>query len=116
MELFRHLRQRNWPTIFGYGLFAGTMAVGYYYNLTFVQIGLHDLGTRLVGMSEQRVATAMAYLALLTCAAALAFGLVMRRLGWSRHLVVKLRLAAGIVAFQTILTAVAGLIRAEDVL
>lgn len=50
--------------IFGVGLFVGMMAAGYYYNLTFVQIGLEDFGTRILGLSASSVARDMALLAL----------------------------------------------------
>lgn len=46
MDRFRHLEERNRPVISGYFFFTGMMATGYFYNLTFVQLGLHDLGAR----------------------------------------------------------------------
>ncbi len=67
MELFRYIRQRKWGTVLGYGFFVGMMAVGYYYNLTFVQLGLVNLGEHVIGMPDQRVALSMALLALVTC-------------------------------------------------
>ena len=36
------------------------MSAGYYYNLTFVQLGLVDLGTRRVGMTGGQVSVVMA--------------------------------------------------------
>ena len=42
----------NLPRLFGFLLFVGMMAAGYYYNLTFVQLGLDDFGTRWLGLSE----------------------------------------------------------------
>jgi MFS family permease len=107
------MRKHNWPTLLGYGLFIGMMAVGYYYNVTFIQLGLTDLGGRVIGMSEVRLAMAMAVLALITCMVALAFGLWMRRQAWSTSLVMKLRLAFLVVMLQTILTAVAPSISSE---
>jgi hypothetical protein len=44
MELFHYIKQRSWTTVAGYLLFVGMMATGYYYNVTFVQLGLVDLG------------------------------------------------------------------------
>lgn len=114
MDLFRHLHERNWTTLFGYLLFVGMMAAGYYYNLTFVQLGLFDLGERLVGMGEREVARSMAYLALITCATALLFGWMMLGRGWSRNFILKLRVAFGVVLVQTVLTAVAQYIRTEQ--
>jgi MFS family permease len=80
------------------------MATGYYYNLTFVQFGLLDLGTRVIGMSEQRVAAHMAILALITSIIAITFGLLMMKTGWSKQFITKLRLAFGVVLVQTALT------------
>lgn len=113
MELLRYARARDWAAVFGYVLFVGMMAVGYYYNITFVQLGLVDLGTRVVGMTEQGVAMAMAYLALLTTVIALASGVWMTKRGWSARFVAKLRLAFAVVVAQAVLTAVAPMIRTE---
>jgi len=113
LELICCMNVRRWITLFGYLLFIGMMVTGYYYNLTFVQFGLLDLGTRLIGLSEQRVALHMAALALLTCAIALGFGFLMQRRGWGREFRLKLRLAFGVVSIQTILTGLAPFIRNE---
>ncbi len=107
MDFYGYVRARNWPVVAGYGLFIGMMAVGYYYNVTFVQLGLVDLGVRVLGMSRQAVAAQMAVLALVTCVVALSFGVGMQRWGWSTQLPRKLQLALGVVAVQTGLTAVA---------
>lgn len=107
MELTRYLRARNWPVAAGYGLFVGMMAIGYCYNVTFVQLGLVDLGMRVLGMSRQAVAAQMAVLALITCVTALAVGVGMQRRGWNTQLLRKLQLALGVVLVQTGLTAVA---------
>ena len=114
MELVRYIKQGSWPTVLGYLLFIGMMATGYYYNITFVQLGLTDLGERLIGLSEASVATQMAFLALMTCAIALAFGYIMKKLGWSARFRVKLRLAFLVVALQTILTLIAPLVKSES--
>lgn len=100
-------RLRAWPTAFGYALFIGMMTVGYYYNVTFVQLGLSDLGGRLIGMDERQVAGSMALMAVLTSLAALGTGWLMQRRGWSAQFITKLRLAFGVVLCQTLLTAVA---------
>jgi MFS family permease len=107
MRLFGYVRERDWPALFGYFFFVAMMTGGYFYNLTFVQLGLHDLGVRVIGMSESAVATNMAYLALITCITALAFGASMQRLGWGRRFVLKLRVAFAAVLVQALLTAVA---------
>ncbi len=113
MELTRYIKNKDWPPLLGYGLFIGMMATGYYYNLTFVQFGLLDLGTRLVGMTRQQVSMNMAYLALITSVTAIVFGLWMMRRGWSRDFRFKLRCAFAVVLAQTILTALAPVIRSE---
>ncbi len=110
MELTRYLQARNWPVAAGYALFIGMMAVGYFYNVVFVQLGLVDLGVRVLGMSRQAVAAQMAVLALLTCVVALGFGLGMQHWGWSTRLHRKLQLALAVVVVQTGLTAVAPLV------
>jgi MFS family permease len=98
------IQQRHPIPIFGYMLFIGMMAVGYYYNLTFVQLGLVDLGERNLGLSPTQTARDMALLALITCLVALAFGRWMKIRGWSQQFLVKLRLAFWVVAAQTLLT------------
>ncbi|MDA8218497.1 MAG: hypothetical protein M0Z94_12860 [Dehalococcoidales bacterium] len=116
MHSLRYLLQPcHRPVVFGYLFFIGMMAVGYYYNLTFVQFGLLDLGTRVIGLSEEGVATNMAFLALLTTIIAIAVGVAMQRLGWSQRFLVKLRLAFGVVLVQTVLTAAAPFVRSEPV-
>jgi MFS family permease len=107
MDFWLYLRARNWPVVTGYLLFIGMMAVGYFYNVTFVQLGLKDLGERVLALSPAAVARHMALLALLTCVVVLTVGWGMQRRRWSRQLLGKLQLAAGVVLVQTGLTAVA---------
>ncbi|MBN2472050.1 MAG: MFS transporter [Anaerolineae bacterium] len=114
MELLRHIKARHWPTVFGYGLFIGMMAAGYYYNITFIQLGLVDLGTRVIGMSKAAVAGSMAWLALITCLVGLLFGLLMQWRGWGMRFVLRLRLAFAVIAAQTLLTALAPALRTEE--
>jgi MFS family permease len=111
MQFTRHLRERRWTTVFGYLLFVALMVAGYYYNITFVQLGLLDLGTRLVGMSETAVSTWMAALALATLVVAVATGVVMDRRGWSTAFRTKLRILFGVVGVQFLLTLIAPHIR-----
>ena len=111
MLLFEHVRERRWTTVFGYVLFVALMVAGYYYNITFVQLGLIDLGTRLVGMTETAVSAWMAALALCTLVVAVATGVTMDRRGWSTDLRAKLRLLLGVVCVQFVLTLVAPGIR-----
>ncbi len=107
------LKSRNFPAIFGYMLFIGMMASGYYYNLTFVQLGLEDFGTRLLGLSASAVAHDMALLALLTCLIAIAFGWWMQKQGWGRRFQLKLQISFGVVLAQTVLTLICPLVTTE---
>ncbi len=107
MKLFQLLRHRQWVPVLGYLMYVGALAAGYYYNLTFVQLGLVDLGTRVIGLSHREVSSIMAVLALVTLLVAVVAGLVMDRRGWSASLRVKLRLMVAIVGAQLILTAAA---------
>jgi hypothetical protein len=111
VKLFGYLRARQWIPVTGYVFYVAALTAGYYYNLTFVQLGLVDLGTRLVGMSRQDVSVAMAVLALVTLVVALATGVVLDRLGWGTDLRVKIRLLLAVVALQLVLTLVAPAIR-----
>ena len=113
MIFFSHVRQRNWPTILGYLLFIGMMAMGYYYNVTFIQLGLIDLGERRLGLSEPAVAAYMAALALVTCVIALATGYLLQRRLQLRSLRTRLRLVFAVVIVQTALTAVATLVNGQ---
>jgi MFS family permease len=111
MEFVRHVREGRWTTAFGYVLFVALMVAGYYYNITFVQLGLIDLGTRLVGLSETAVSAWMAVLALSTLVVAVATGVAMDRGGWNTALRTKLRVLFGVVCLQLALTLVAPGIR-----
>jgi MFS family permease len=111
MEFVRHVRDGRWTTAFGYVLFVALMVAGYYYNITFVQLGLIDLGTRLVGLSETAVSVWMAVLALGTLVVAVATGVTMDRRGWNTALRTKLRVLFGVVCLQLALTLVAPGIR-----
>jgi MFS family permease len=111
MGLAASVRERRVTPLLGTALFVVLMVAGYYYNITFVQLGLIDLGTRLVGMSETVVSGWMAALALCTLVVAVATGMTMDRRGWSRSLRTKLRLLLGVVILQFALTLVAPAIR-----
>lgn len=88
----------------GYGAYVAVMAAGYYYNLTFVQLGLIDLGTRRVGLGTSTVSRAMAGFAVAALVVAVITGRTMDRRGWGASLPVKLRLLFAVVATQTVLT------------
>lgn len=91
----------------GYAFYIAVMAAGYYYNLTFVQLGLIDLGTRRVGLSSGRVSAVMAGLALGALIVAVVTGRLMDLRGWSTRLKVKLKILSLVLVAQTTLTAVA---------
>lgn len=95
-----------WIALAGVGLFVSTMATGYYYNITFVQLGLLDLGTNHIGLTEPHVTWLLAIFALVTFMASGLTALLMGRFGWTRRMRVKLRLAAMVALFQTALTLV----------
>jgi MFS family permease len=111
MQVVSHLRARRWPTLFGYLLFVSVLAAGYYYNLTFVQLGLIDLGTRLVGLTRVQVSIGMAALALVAFLTAIAVGTALDRYGMSTDLEAKLRLLWAVVLVQLLLTLVAPTLR-----
>jgi len=111
MRFVDHVRAGEWSTVLGYLLFVALMTAGYYYNVTFVQLGLIDLGTRLVGMSNTAVSAWMAALALSTFVVAVVAGVTMDRRGWSTDLRTKLKLLFGVLVVQFVLTAAAPHIR-----
>ena len=97
----------------GIAVFVAFMSAGYAYNVTFVQLGVTDLGRRLVGLGDAQVAGAMALLAVVTAAVAVVVGVWMGRAGIGRDLVRKLRIATVVVAGQTVLTVAAPLVASE---
>lgn len=105
MELTDYVRDGEWATVFGYVLFVALMAAGYYYNVTFVQLGVLDLGTRLVGLSRAATAAGMGALALLVAVVAVAVGVALDRR--RADLYAKLRLLLAVVVLQLVLTPVA---------
>jgi MFS family permease len=104
VETLSYLRQRRWAPVVGVGLFVSMMTVGYYYNVTFVQLGLLDLGTTHLLLPAEDVVRLMAVFAVVTCVASLTAGLAMTRLGWCTGLRAKLSIAAGVVIVQFGLT------------
>jgi MFS family permease len=93
--------------LLGYLAYIGLLTAGYYYNLTFVQLGIIDLGTRGVGLDRGQVSVAMGGLALTAFVVAVATGMLMDRKGWNVDLRLKLQFVFGVVALQTALTVVA---------
>ncbi len=104
----------NFTKLFGQSFFIGMMAAGYFYNVTFIQLGLTDLGRRVVGMNELQVAEGMGLLALLALVIALAFGYAMQKSGHSTNFLLKLRILFGVVLAQTLLTGAAALVHSAS--
>jgi len=97
----------RWHVAAGYGLYTAILTAGYYYNLTFVQLGLIDLGERRVGLPGTTVSMTMGGLALGALAVALLMGWTMDRRGWGGALRVKLRILFAVVVVQAALTVAA---------
>lgn len=116
VELVRIVRRRDWSAVFGYVLFIGAMAGGYFFNLTFVQLGLVDLGGRVIGLPPSQVATQLSVLAALTLVTALGTGFLMHRRGWSARFLIKLRLLFAAVIVLTALTAAIPLVDSANAL
>ena len=106
------LRDRS-VLIVGYCVYVTLLSAGYYYNLTFVQLGMIDIGVRRVEMSKGAVSAAMAAFALAAFVVAAVSGWVMDRKGWSSDLRIKLRALFGVVATQTVLTLTAVRVQSE---
>jgi len=104
MMWIRWVKEGRWDSVLGFFFFVGMMAVGYYYNITFVQLGLVDLGERLLGLSESTLALDMALMALLTTLTAVGFGFYMKRSSWGTDFRVKLRWVFAVILIQTVLT------------
>lgn len=68
------VRRRDLPVLAATSVVVGALAVGYWYNVSFVQLGLVDLGRRVLGLPAPAVAARLAGLALVTTAVALAVG------------------------------------------
>lgn len=104
---------RPWLRPLGYVLYVGLMTAGYYYNLTFVQLGVIDVGTEQVGMDRGAVAAVMGGLAVLALTTAVGTGVAVDR--WRWDLRGKLRVLFAVVAAQTIFTVAAPAIEAPPV-
>ncbi len=107
MKLVEYVREGQWIPLTGYLFYVAALTAGYYYNLTFVQLGLTDLGTREIGLPAEDVSVVMAVLAFLTLVVAVVSGITMDKKGWSTDLYVKFRLLFFIILVQLILTVAA---------
>ncbi|HEX6256020.1 MAG TPA: hypothetical protein VFZ70_09435 [Euzebyales bacterium] len=110
LRLLHLITQRRWVPVAGYVGYIALLTAGYYYNLTFVQLGLIDLGSNRLGMPAHSVSHVMAVLALVALAAAIVAGVLMDRRGWSSDLRTKLRLLTVVIAVQLTLTTAAPLL------
>jgi hypothetical protein len=91
-------------------LFVGMMALGYYYNVTFVQIGLTDLGRTPLGPGARRGRTVMAVLALVTSLVASSSGCGSAAAAGAATSCCCCGSRAGVVVVQTVLTALTPLV------
>jgi len=114
LRLVDLIADREWVPIAGYAFYVALLTAGYYYNLTFVQLGLIDLGSNRLGMTRSSVSLVMAVLALVALAVSVAGGVAMDRRGWSRDLRVKLRGLTAVAAVQLALTVLAPLLRTPE--
>ena len=94
----------EWDTAAGVGVYVSVLTAAYYYNLTFIQLGLTEFGPEEVGLSMESVAAAMGLLAVATLAVTLVSGRLMDRYGWGRNLPLKYRVLFGILLLQSVLT------------
>lgn len=98
--------------LFGLCLFVGMLSVGYYYNLTFIQLGLADLGKPRLHMGEAVVAAHMAVIVVLTCVTAVGFsGWLSRR---AAGFIDKLHMAFVVILIQALLTPIAQHLRSGE--
>lgn len=96
------LRRRQWSAAAGYVLCTGVLAGGYYYNLTFVQLGLIDLAVNRIGMSGIALSSTMALFAFGALATSLVSGRAFDRT--RAPLRRQMQILTIIVALQTALT------------
>jgi MFS family permease len=101
---------QRWMVAAGYLFYVAVLAAGYYYNLTFVQLGIIDLGTRLVGLTASQVSVVMAGFAVAALVVAVATGRMMDSTRWNSDLRVKLRILFFVIAGQTLLTVTSPLV------
>ena len=80
------------------------LTAAYYYNLTFVQLGLTDLGLEQLGLSPELVGVGMGVLALVTLGTTVLSGYLMDRFGLGAAVQAKFRVLFGIVFLQLLVT------------
>jgi hypothetical protein len=84
-----------------FGVYVSILTAAYYYNITFVQLGVTGAGEERLGLSMELVAVAMGLLAVATLTTTLVSGYLMDRLGWGRDMQVKFRVLFGVLFLQT---------------
>lgn len=104
MQLTAFVRARQWHPLLGYLLYIVSLTAGYYYTLSFVQLGLTDLALRRLDLSPTAVAVTLGGFAVFTAGTAICTGVVMDRRGWGTNLYVKFRILFLALAGQLVLT------------
>ncbi|WP_299235636.1 MFS transporter [Natronomonas sp.] len=91
-----------------FGVYVVVLTAAYYYNLTFVQLGLTDIGVERVGLSPGALAAAMGTLAVATLSVTLVAGSLLDRLGPAVGVRFKFRVLFGVIAAQIAATRAVG--------
>jgi len=94
----------------GVALYVAILAASYYYNLTFIQLGLTSFGPEQLGLSAAQVAAAMGLLAVAALAVTLVTGHLVDRFGWGRERLLKYRVLFGVLFLQLVLTVALGVV------
>jgi MFS family permease len=91
-------------TTLGFVVYVAILTAAYYYSLTFVQLGLTEIGAERVGLSRELVAAAMGVLAVTTLTTTLVSGRLMDRLGWGTDIERKFRVLLAVLLGQLVVT------------
>lgn len=91
-------------TTIGFVVYVAILTAAYYYSLTFVQLGLTEIGAERLGLSMELVAAAMGVLAVATLTTALVSGRLMDRFGWGTDLRLKFRVLLAVLLGQLVVT------------
>lgn len=84
--------------------YVSILTAAYYYNVTFIQLGVTGAGEERLGLSMELVAVAMGLLAVTTLVTTLVSGYLMDRFRWGRVAAVKFRVLFGVLFLQTVVT------------
>jgi len=91
-------------TTIGFVVYVAILTAAYYYSLTFVQLGLTEIGAERLGLSMELVAAAMGLLAVATLTTTLVSGRLMDRFGWGTDLRLKFRVLLAVLLGQLVVT------------